>query len=67
MHDSFSDIDGLVWTSRRCDPEKAYLLFGDRIPTHLLDTTHRARICETNALLLQIRNFADRANILIAF
>jgi hypothetical protein len=67
IHDSFSDIDGLVWTSRRCDPEMAYLLFGDRIPTDLLDTAYRARICETNALLLQIRNFADRANILIAF
>ena len=67
MHDSFSDIDGLVWTSRRCDPEKAYLLFGDRMPTHLLDTAPPTRICETNALLLQIRSFADRANILIAF
>jgi hypothetical protein len=67
MHDSFSDIDGLVWTSRRCDPEKAYLLFGDRMGTHPLDIAHRARICETNALLLQIRNFADRANILLAF
>jgi hypothetical protein len=67
MHDSLSDIDGLVWTSRRCDPEMAYLLFGDRVPTDLLDTAYRARICETNALLLQIRNFADRANILIAF
>jgi hypothetical protein len=67
LHDNFSDIDGLVWTSRRCDPERAYLLFGDRMPTHLLDIAHRARICETNALLLQIRNFADRANILIAF
>lgn len=67
LHDSLSDIDGLVWTSRRCDPEKAYLLFGDRVPTHLFDTAHRARICETNALLLQIRDFAERANILIAF
>jgi hypothetical protein len=67
LHDGFSDVDGLVWTSRRCDPEKAYLLFGDRITTDVLDTAHRARICETNALLLRIRNFADRANILIAF
>jgi hypothetical protein len=67
LHDSFSDIDGLVWTSRRCDPEKAYVLFGDRLPVHLLHTVHQARISETNALLLQIRDFADRANILISF
>jgi hypothetical protein len=67
IHDAFSDIDGLVWTSRRCDPEKAYLLFGDRVLPHQLDTAHYARISETNALLLQIRDFADRADILIAF
>jgi hypothetical protein len=67
LHDNFPDIDGLVWTSRRCDPEKAYLLFADRLPVHLLHPVQRARIVETNALLLQIRDFADRANILIAF
>lgn len=67
LHDAFSDIDGLAWTSRRCDPEKAYLLFGDRVLPDQLDTTHQARISRTNALFLQIRGFADRANILIAF
>jgi hypothetical protein len=67
LHDSFSDIDGLIWTSRRCDPGRACLLFGDRLPVHLIDPVHRARISETNELLLQIRGFADRANILIAF
>jgi hypothetical protein len=67
MHDAFSDIDGLVWTSRRCDPEKAYVLFGDRVLPHQLDAAHQVHISETNALLLQIRGFADRANILISF
>lgn len=67
LHDAFPDIDGLVWTSRRCDPAGACLLFGDRVPSHQLDTAHRARISETNALLLEIRDFADRADILIAF
>jgi hypothetical protein len=67
LHDGFSDIDGLVWTSRRCDPERAYLLFGDRLPIDLIHPVQRARIVETNALLLQIRDFTDRANILIAF
>jgi hypothetical protein len=67
LHESFSDIDGLVWTSRRCDPERACLLFGDRLPVHLLHPVQRTRISETNALLLQIRDFADRANIMISF
>src|SRR4051794_37197271 len=67
LHDAFPDIDGLAWTSRRCDPEQAYLLFGDRVPPDQLDIAYQARISRTNALLLQIRDFADRANILIAF
>jgi hypothetical protein len=67
LHDAFPDIDGLAWTSRRCDLEKAYLLFGDRVPPDQLDIAHQARISQTNALFLQIRDFAERANILIAF
>ena len=30
IHRCFPDIDGLVWTSRQCDPDSAYLFFGDR-------------------------------------
>jgi RES domain len=67
LHDAFPDIDGLVWTSRRCDPASAYLLFGDRVQSHQLDVVDEAPISKSNALLLQIRNFAARANILIAF
>jgi hypothetical protein len=67
LHDAFSDLDGLVWTSRRCDPERAYLLFGDRVLSDQLDTVSQERIRETNWLLLQIRNFAERAGILLSF
>ena len=31
IHDQFPDVEGLVWTSNRCDPEDAYLFFGDRV------------------------------------
>ena len=31
IHDQFPDVEGLVWTSSRCDPEDAYLFFGDRV------------------------------------
>ena len=67
LHDSFSDIDGLIWTSRRCDPERAYLFFGDRLSADLIHPVHQTRISETNVLLLQLRDFAARANILISF
>lgn len=31
IHRSFPAADGLIWTSGRCDPESAYLFFGDRV------------------------------------
>jgi hypothetical protein len=67
LHDAFSDLDGLVWTSRRCDPERAYLLFGDRVLSDQLDIMSQESIRETNRLLQQIRNFAERAGILLSF
>jgi hypothetical protein len=67
IHDGYSDIDGLVWTSRRCDPERAYVLFGDRVRSNELETRYQSRLALTDALMLQIRSFAERANILIAF
>ena len=31
IHHEFPDADGLVWTSNQCDPDDAYLFFGDRV------------------------------------
>ena len=31
VHRDVADADGLVWTSNQCDPDDAYLFFGDRI------------------------------------
>lgn len=31
VHDLFAGVDGLIWTSVRCDPDDALLLFGDRV------------------------------------
>ena len=31
IHDRFDGVDGLIWTSNRCDPDAALLLFGDRV------------------------------------
>ena len=67
IHDRRPEIDGLVWTSRRCDPERAYLLFGDRVAADDLEVVARERIAQSNALLRQIRDFGQRADILIAF
>ncbi len=31
IHHRFPDIEGLVWTSNQCDPDAAYMFFGDRV------------------------------------
>jgi hypothetical protein len=67
IRDQHRDADGLVWTSRRCDPERAYVLFGDSVGSDDLEIVSTERIAESNALLRQIRDFAQRAGILIAF
>ena len=30
VHHQFGGVDGLLWTSNQCDPDTAYLFFGDR-------------------------------------
>ncbi|WP_197417248.1 RES family NAD+ phosphorylase [Sinorhizobium sp. GL28] len=30
IHQARPDVDGLIWTSKRCDPDRSILLFGDR-------------------------------------
>lgn len=31
IHGQFQHVQGLIWTSRRCDPHSAMLFFGDRV------------------------------------
>lgn len=31
IHRQFPDLDGLVWTSNKCDPERCFVFFGDRV------------------------------------
>lgn len=37
IHHQFPNVEGLVWTSRQCDPDLAYLFLGDRV--HASDFT----------------------------
>jgi len=66
IHDADTGIDGLVWTSRRCDPERALVLFGDRVGPADLVAISRTPIAGSADLLGQLRIFAARAGILIA-
>ena len=31
IHHQFPEVHGLLWTSNQCDPDTAYLFFGDRV------------------------------------
>ena len=31
IHHQFPEVEGLIWTSNQCDPDTAYLFFGDRV------------------------------------
>ena len=66
-HDMHPDIDGLIWTSRRCDPMLACVLFGDRLGNGSLHTRSRDPIDQSPALLSQMRDFAGRAGITLVF
>jgi RES domain-containing protein len=65
IHESWTDLDGLVWTSRRCDPRQAYLLFGDRVREADLDPLGETRIVASNDALARLRGFGARAGITI--
>lgn len=63
FHRKNPDITGLQWTSKRCDPQTAYLLFGDRIAEadlKLVDTTSIGRVAD---LVSQAHQAASRADI----
>jgi len=59
------DVDGLIWTSRRCDPATAIILFGDRVKPDDLQVLNSERITASNDLFAQLRQFGKRADITI--
>ena len=65
FHRANPTIAGLVWTSRRCDPEKAYVLFEDRLPAGAIRVYERVDVAASAYHLSQIRDFGLRAGIMI--
>lgn len=63
IHDQWGDIDGLAWTSKRCDPHQAFVLFGERLKDGDLDLIDDRLIAADNSLLMQVRDYGRRAGI----
>jgi hypothetical protein len=65
FHRADPNISGLVWTSRRCDPETAYVFFEDRLRPGALVVKERVEVASSAHHLGQIRDFAQRTGIII--
>jgi hypothetical protein len=65
IHHARADLDGLVWTSRQCDPDLCVILFGDRARERDFDIVDSIDVSVNAALLLELRNFGLRAGVTI--
>lgn len=62
-HEAFPDLDGLIWTSNRCDPADALVLWGTRADGALSVAARREGT--DPALLAEVRAAAARAGIVL--
>lgn len=66
IYREYPNIDGLVWTSHRCDPDLAYVFFGGRITSNDLQPSGEATLLLEDAeSLTELYVFATRARIRI--
>jgi hypothetical protein len=63
FHGTRADIHGLVWTSNQCDPQQAYVLFGDRISSGALSVVSTRNAASDISLVSDIHQFGRRAGI----
>ena len=64
IHDQFLDLDGMVWTSNLCDPDPAFLLFGDRVESSDL-VVERFRDGQDSSFWADVRKAAQRGDIVL--
>ncbi|MCY1242000.1 hypothetical protein D9M72_549360 [compost metagenome] len=65
IHQARPDVDGLIWTSKRCDPDRSILLFGDRVDSSDLSALSATPIFTNVAEMSQVIDFAARIEIAI--
>ena len=64
IHDQFQDVQGLIWTSRRCDPHSAMLFFGGRTAETDLQVVS-VRDGADSSFLRDVRDAGNQAGIVI--
>lgn len=63
IHQSRPDAHGLIWTSKRCDPQQAVLLFGDRVAETDLSGISNVPIYSDVGEMRKVAAFAARVGI----
>ena len=63
IHHQFPTIDGLIWTSNQCDPERAYLFYGDRVAETDFDVVSARDGTSDADFLTDARQAALRASV----
>ena len=65
IHAQYDSVDGLIWTSRLCDPDDALLLFGDRVAVADIQVV-AVREGTDGSFLGDVRNAGARGGIRIS-
>ncbi|MDX8503240.1 RES family NAD+ phosphorylase [Mesorhizobium sp. VK4C] len=65
IHGARADVDGLLWTSPQCDPDRCVILFEDRVSEGDFQVHDSIEVGADADLLLEIRAFGLRAGITI--
>ena len=66
IHHQFTDVQGLIWTSNQCDPDTAYLFFGDRVASDDFRIVHARDGLVDPGFLADVRRAGRRSGISIA-
>ena len=65
IHHQFPDAQGLFWTSNQCDPDTAYLFFGNRVAPEDFRTLYASDGLVDPTLLSDVRQAGLRCRITI--
>jgi hypothetical protein len=67
FHDQNPDAEGLIWTSRQADPERAIVLFADRLEGVLFKTvdTPESLILSDGSACIEVLQLASRLGVLV--
>lgn len=65
IHHQFPRAEGLIWTSNQCDPDDAFIFFGDRVSPTDFNLTQTRNGSTDPSFLADVRSTGQRSGITI--